>query len=122
MFFDFLKNSLNGEELNLQLNESSKNRTRMIIGVKASGDVLTQQRRVVPIQRKKRLTHVPNNHDGMRLRTDAHSGLPDGAKKRKRKNNRAPEYMIVDSRSIMKHPDNQMSCCEMVRNFFTGGW
>ena len=112
---------LNGEEINIPLHGSAGPRTKMLMGVQRTKDVAQQQRRIVP-PRARRLNHIPGNNGGVRLRTDAHSGLPDGAKRRKRGSTRAPEYMVVDHVSIMKHPKRQMSCCEMARNFFTSGW
>jgi hypothetical protein len=113
--------NLNGEELNLALDGNSSPRTRMIIGMKRTEDIAKQQRRVVP-PNERRLNHIPGNRGNVRVRTDAHSGLPDGATRRKRISTRAPEYMVVDHVSIMKHPERQMSCCEMIHNFFTNGW
>ena len=111
---------LDGEEINLPGRRTNK-RTRMLIGVKRTRDVAKQQRRVAELPTR-RLHRIPRNRSGVRLRTDAHSGIPDGAKRRKRVSTRAPEYMVMDQVSIMKHPERQMSCCEMFQNFFTNGW
>ena len=111
---------LDGEEINLPGRRTNE-RTRMLIGVKRTRDVAKQQRRVAELPTR-RLHRIPRNRSGVRLRTDAHSGIPDGAKRRKRVSTRAPEYMVMDQVSIMKHPERQMSCCEMFQKFFTNGW